>query len=86
VHVRGVGLLGAPDGHVWAYARDHGFTILSKDNDFRPRSFLDGAPPKVVWLHVGNASTQLIHDLLRRSVSQLTSFDVDAEAALLVLS
>jgi predicted nuclease of predicted toxin-antitoxin system len=25
---------GATDAAIWAYARDHGFTIVSKDNDF----------------------------------------------------
>ena len=34
----------------WAYARDHGYTIVSKDNDFRQYAFLYGPPPKVLWL------------------------------------
>jgi predicted nuclease of predicted toxin-antitoxin system len=54
-HVRDVGLTGKPDEQIWDYARDNGLTIVSKDDDFRQRSFLKGAPPKIVWLQVGNA-------------------------------
>jgi len=32
----------ADDDAVWFYARDHGLTIVSKDADFRQRSFLYG--------------------------------------------
>lgn len=42
-HLRNVGLIGAVDEQVWEYARASGFTIVSKDNDFRPRSFAKGA-------------------------------------------
>jgi predicted nuclease of predicted toxin-antitoxin system len=47
-HVRDVGLRGAADARIWAYAHAHGFAIVSKDTDFRERSFLEGAPPKVI--------------------------------------
>ena len=63
IHVRAVGLHGADDQRIWEYARDHGLTIVSKDNDFRQRSFLAGFPPKVVWLNVGNAGTRAIEAL-----------------------
>lgn len=59
-HVRDCGLRGAPDRQIWAHARDSGFVIVSKDDDFRQRSLLEGAPPKVVWLQVGNAGTARI--------------------------
>jgi predicted nuclease of predicted toxin-antitoxin system len=53
-HADHVGLHGCSDEAVWEHARLQGFTIVSKDNDFRQRSFLKGAPPKVIWLSVGN--------------------------------
>ena len=86
LHVRSVGLRGAGDGRIWEYARDQNLTIVSKDNDFRQRSFLDGAPPKVVWLEVGNAGTMAIAELLQREQARLLAFDADAESALLVVS
>lgn len=57
-HVRTAGLRGADDRQIWDYARDQGFAIVSKDTDFRERSYVDGAPPKVVWLDVGNAGAR----------------------------
>lgn len=49
-----------PDLQIWQYALEHGLTIVSKDNDFRQLSFLYGPPPKVIWLSVGNAGTDII--------------------------
>lgn len=86
VHVQGVGLRGAHDDRVWEYARDNGLTIVSKDNDFRQRSFLEGAPPKVVWLDVGNAGTHLIAELLRSEQAKLLKFGSEEESSLLVIS
>jgi len=34
-HVDVLGLHGKPDAEIWAYARSHGFAIVSKDDDFR---------------------------------------------------
>jgi len=76
---------GAEDVAVWNYARENGYTIVSKDNDFRQRAFLDGPPPKVVWLTVGNASTELIALLMRASVERLQAFDRVAAESLLVI-
>jgi len=33
-HLHAVSLGGASDEQVWRYARDQGFTIVSKDSDF----------------------------------------------------
>ena len=44
-----------------------------------------GPPPKVVWLRVGNVSTDAIHELLGASVDVLEAFARTEEEALLVL-
>jgi predicted nuclease of predicted toxin-antitoxin system len=86
VHVRSVGLRGAEDARIWQYAREHELAIVSKDNDFRQRSFLEGSPPKVIWLEVGNAGTVAIADLLQRERERLVAFETDGESALLIIS
>jgi predicted nuclease of predicted toxin-antitoxin system len=43
-HVRDVGLQGAEDREIWDHARTHGFVIVSKDIDFRERSYVEGIP------------------------------------------
>ena len=42
VHVREVGLKASADRRVWDYAAGLGYTIVTKDGDFRKRSFLLG--------------------------------------------
>ncbi len=85
-HVRDVGLRGAADERIWEFARSNDFVVVSKDNDFRQRSFVAGAPPKVVWLDVGNDGTAAVSALLTRSRALLTAFEADSDSALLVLS
>jgi len=85
-HVELVGLRGATDTVVWEYAKAEGYVLVSKDNDFRQRSFQYGAPPKVVWLSVGNAGTAVIRRLLRESREEIERFVASAEEALLVVT
>ncbi len=84
-HVRGVGLDRADDSTVWDYAAAHGLTIVSKDSDFHQRSLLFGAPPKVVWINIGNCSTPTIEEVLRRHVADFVRLEQDSAAAFLIL-
>jgi predicted nuclease of predicted toxin-antitoxin system len=86
IHVREVGLEAADDQIVWEYAKSNDLTIVSKDGDMHQRSFLLGAPPKVVWVRLGNCSTTDIENLLRRHVDTLRTFVSDAFASFLSLS
>ena len=44
-HVRAVGLASADDAAVWAYAREHGLTIVSRDADLEGRTAESGVDP-----------------------------------------
>ena len=68
------------------HRKAEGYVLVSKDNDFRQRSFQYGAPPKVVWLSVGNAGTAVILQLLRESREEIERFVASAEEALLVVT
>lgn len=85
-HVRMLGLRGATDGAIWELARLEAYAIVSKDNDFRQLSFLHGAPPKVIWLSVGNAGTDAILRFLRSQRAEILAFEADTEASLFVLT
>jgi predicted nuclease of predicted toxin-antitoxin system len=85
-HVRNIGLASAPDPAVWAFAAANGFTIVSKDVDFQQRALLLGHPPKVVWVRLGNCSTDAVAALLRSSQTVLREFDADPSASFLALS
>ena len=85
-HVRDVGLKASTDAHVWEHAARNAFVIVTKDSDFRQRSFLHGHPPKVIWIALGNCSTRTIENLLRRRRAEVTEYLADKVKAFLVLS
>ena len=85
-HVRNIGLRAAEDGQIWDHARKQGLVIVSKDTDFRERSYVEGFPPKIIWLDVGNAGTVAIAELLRCERGRIDRFEKQEEASLLILS
>ena len=85
VHVRTIGMNAASDTIIWEYAKQNGYMIVSKDADFRQRSFLLGYPPKVVWIRRGNCTTSAIATILRTHVTDIEQFEADIAAAMLVL-
>ncbi len=85
-HVRDVGLRGAEDRQIWDQAKAQGFIIVSKDTDFRERSYVEGFPPKIIWLDVGNAGTVTIATLLRSELKRIERFATLEEMSVLILS
>ena len=84
-HVTQLGLQGASDASVWRAARDGGFVLVSKDDDFRSLALVRGAPPKVVILRIGNASTDQIAERVLDAQLQVEAFAVDAAATVLII-
>ena len=84
-HVKTIGLSRSDDGIILDWAKEHGFSIVSKDIDFYQRSIAFGHPPKFVWLRVGNCPTSLITELLRTRHKILRAFIASEEESLLVL-
>jgi predicted nuclease of predicted toxin-antitoxin system len=85
-HVRDVALRGAVDSQIWDHARANSLMIVSKDTDFRERSYVEGFPPKIIWLDVGNAGTAAIAELLKRERGRIDLFEKQEETSLLILS
>ena len=86
VHVGALRLGAASDFDIWDYARREELAILTKDSDFHHLSMLNGHPPKVVWLRVGNVSTTMIAELLVSRMSEIADFLETDSAAFYVLS
>jgi predicted nuclease of predicted toxin-antitoxin system len=82
-HVRYANLDRATDREVWEYARVNGYGIISKDGDFHQLSLLLGAPPKVIWIQTGNASTSEISNLIKDRSKQISAFLKAPDASLL---
>lgn len=85
-HVKHPGLWQTDDAVIWDFARQHGFTIVSKDADFHQRSLTFGHPPKFIYLRVGNRPTSRIALLLRTQEQTILAFEQDAAASILVLA
>lgn len=54
--------------------------------DFHQRSFVWGHPPKVIWLKLGNCSTEMVENILRKHVDSVRQFDSVDTASFLILS
>lgn len=74
------------DEDVWRYARQHNFVIATKDADFSEMSLLRGFPPKIVWIRIGNCTTQQVEDLLRSHHEEIDRMNDDPECGILSLS
>lgn len=85
-HVRELGLERADDLTIWHRAERDGYCIVSKDDDFLQRSTLQGAPPKIIWLRVGNCPTSRIVAVLRSHLVEIVEFGNDPELSFLILS
>jgi len=85
VHARDVGLTEADDAGIWEYAKAHGYTIVSKDSDFQQRSLLYGAPPKFIWLRVGNCTVLHTENLLRTYSAAIHTFELEDEKSHLII-
>ena len=85
-HVQSVGLDCASDDRVWDYARLNGFAIVTKDEDYNNLSVVQGSPPKVIWLQLGNCTTAQVEALFRGRFADIEEFDKDSSVGTLVLS
>ena len=73
-HLFNLNLDTAEDFIVWQYARDNDFTIVTKDSDFSELSLLRGFPPKVIWIQIGNCTTNDIESLIRSYTKEIVDF------------
>ena len=84
-HVFSLGIDRASDDQVWERARQDGYTIVTKDSDFGDLSVLRGFPPKVIWVRLGNCTTQQVEDLIRNNNEAVTALENDPSVGLLSL-
>lgn len=84
-HVYRLGLDQAQDRVIRIYARQHGFTMVTKDSDFCDLCLLSGFPPKVIWLRRGNCKTTEVEQLLRSRHTEIEAFAADLIIGVLTL-
>jgi len=84
-HVMAHALDQVPDEAVWTFAREHGYTLVTKDSDFHELSLLRGAPPKVVWIRRGNCTTNQIEAIPRKHSSDIQQLVESPDANVFLL-
>jgi predicted nuclease of predicted toxin-antitoxin system len=84
-HVHDYGLGATSDAAIWEFAISEGFTIVSKDWDFHDQAVLRTGRPKVIWLRMGNCSTDRLEELLRSFSPAIEHFNADPASTLLML-
>ncbi len=67
--VRDLQLRDAADAEIFQAAKDKGdVIILTKDNDFLDLLDRLNAPPKIIWLRLGNCSNQTMKEFLKKEL------------------
>ena len=58
--VRDAGFLTSDDGSIRNYAREGGWVLVTKDEDFAEEEMNFHAGPPLVWLRIGNATNRVL--------------------------
>jgi predicted nuclease of predicted toxin-antitoxin system len=73
------------DIRIWAYAKDNGYDILTKDADFLDIATCLGPPPKVIFLPVGNCPSRHIVDLFNKYHREIAAHLENDEVSIIIL-
>ena len=84
-HVLHLQLDRSRDRVLWRYAIEHGFALLTQDDDFQQMSMLHGAPPKVVYLANAQGDAAGLAAFVERNLDALSDLVADEEVSLLIL-
>jgi predicted nuclease of predicted toxin-antitoxin system len=72
--VQDLGLENSKDSFLWNYAKENNYCIVTFDGDFYDLGLIKGSSPKVIWLRLGNTSTQNIEIVLRKNYELIKTF------------
>ena len=85
-HLFNLNLDTAEDFFVWEYAKDNDFTIVTKDSDFSELSLLRSFPPKIIWIRIGNCTTNDLESSIRSHTKEIDNFCRELNLGILILS
>jgi predicted nuclease of predicted toxin-antitoxin system len=67
------------DSELWEVAKKNDWAILTRDTDFFDRIMLDGPPPKVIWIRLGNIRKRDLESSLAKLWSAITGLLENAD-------
>ena len=76
-HVKDFNLQFASDRQIWNFAKENHYHIVTFDADFYDLVTLHGHPPKIVWLRLGNTSSQNLAIIFSGHLDLINSFLTD---------
>jgi predicted nuclease of predicted toxin-antitoxin system len=82
-HLSDLRLEGAKDIEVWEFAKNNNYCIVTFDFDFIDISTLKGSPPKIIWLRLGNSTTEKIASRLQSDAKLIKDFLTSEDTAFL---
>ena len=85
VHAQDLGLDTASDTDLGNYASENDYIIVSKDADFGEKSSIHGHPPKVIWIRLGNCTTDTVEKILTDHYSDIQALAIQPDQGLLIL-
>ena len=71
VSVRSVELVASEDVEIYNYAKQQGYVIMSKDDDFLELVESKGSPPQLIWVTCGNTSNTRMREVLAKVLEQV---------------
>ncbi len=72
--IKDLGLENATDLKIWTFAKSNNFTIVTFDSDFVDLINLKGFPPKIIWLRIGNTTTDSIAKVFTEKYDLIKDF------------
>lgn len=72
--VKELGLENLTDRRLWDFAQREGYAIVTFDSDFYDLNLVLGSPPKIIWLRIGNTSTEDIIKIFHDNFELIKAF------------
>ena len=61
------------DAEIWQYAKLNDLVIITKDTDFYDRIILEGPPPKIIWIRLGNLKREMLEERIHQEWQEIKS-------------
>lgn len=85
-HISDFKFEGRSDLEIWNFSKNNDYCIVTFDFDFIDISVLNGFPPKIIWLLIGNSTTEKIIQTLRNNHLVINDFLMSIENAYLEIN
>ncbi|TAE17621.1 MAG: hypothetical protein EAZ95_06120 [Bacteroidetes bacterium] len=85
LHISKVGFVGKKDKAIWDFAKTEDYSIVTLDEDFSELSLLYDAPPKIIWIHQNNLTTNELVEILTQNLTTIEAFLQDQDLSCLEL-